>query len=399
MRNKITKKAAADFRYVKAEFKYLKECLDHFTNKYRQSFTASERLRPTKHDFNIANKFCERYESILQEVKIKLKSAINNFTKSVERNHREELIQQIGEDYEELLYQAASNPEDAYDKTKGIFTKYKLIMQLFVNQDKDLIDRVMKYIKYEISIYETKIGNARSELNKIQAELSGDPESYNWLNKYHHLFSFAQEMDDEEELEELEVIELKLKESEIRNLKGITELWKSYKQELDSDTFTKYMHKIRAMSSPVGGIEKERNEMLNFLFNRINVLKKYIDSLVETSSENEFFEGTGLSFENAAAKIDLLVYTLATMFPTYSGASKLLRKMPRKFDALLENKFFDRGKQYERGEISGTPEDGDEIFSRKTQYGTTRYPRSLIPLVRSYYIDAFKIIRKAYKNI
>ena len=407
--NKIA--ATEGLRYVAYEFKSIENEIKEIVAAYRKDFSLNYKNKPKEEDLTTVIRVVDRNKSLLSEFKTKTKSMVGNFIKSIERNHRKEIVQHLGEDYEQYLAKLVGSPEEAYNPAKGAYIKYKLIFQLLSGDDKDLINRVTKYIEYEVKIYETKFSNTIKEVEQIKMIGAGkDITDYSWVEKYQPLFKFAQDIITPEEIEEvnIESIGLKLKDVEVKALKAIIELWKLYKTEFDNSKYAAILENrmdlLRRISGGFIEIEKKRNDMLESTFDSIRALHKYInDYIAQGNKEGEFFDFTGLTYANAFAKIDNFVYTLATLFPASARVSRFIQKMPRKYNPSDAPSVIINEKAIENApEAMPAKEKGKELIFRDFLGNLTkkfRSPSKAPTPTMAYYKQTLALIKEANKEI
>lgn len=410
--NKIA--AVAGLAYLGQEFREIEHDITEIISRYRVDFSKDLSKYVSPEDVSISKRILERNIKLLDEFKNKIKSMVSNFIKSIERNHKKEIERHLGEDYETHLVNIISDPQSAYNPARGSYIKYKMIFQLLSGEDRDLLNRVTKYIEHEVGIFGLKFEKQLDEIEKLKnIDRQVD---YNWINNYRNLFKFAQEEielgDDDIEEITVESIGLKLRDNEKSSLKAMIELWKLYKDEFNNSKYAKILETkldlIRKVTSGIIENEKSRAEMLESIFDRIRAIDKMLRSYIDDgNSEGEFFDKTGLTFSNAFSKLDIFVYTLSSMFPARTQVSKLINKMPRKFNPYDEPKpdkheeeFFERGEQYEKGIHSGIeePEKGEIIFDARDKK-LPMHPRSVIPATLANYIETIYIIKKSSNKI
>ena len=395
--------AKEGLRYVALEFKSIENELKEIVKAYRKDFSLNYKNKPSEDDMTTVLRILDRNKKLLNEFKTKIKSMVGNFIKSIERNHKKEIVQHLGEDYEQYLTSIISSPDEAYNPVKGAYIKYKLIFQLLSGDDRDLINRVTKYIEYEVKIYENNFSNLRREIEQIRLiGLGKDITDYSWTEKYKHLFKFAEEIITPEEIEDVNIksIGLKLKDVEIKTLKAIIELWKLYKAEFDTSKFAAILENrmdlLRRISGGFVEIEKSRNDMLESTFDSIRALHKYInDYITDGNKEGDFYDITGLTFANAFAIIDKFVYSLATLFPASAKISRFLSKMPRTYkpsDApkvILNEKAIENAPEY----ATKPQKEKELIFKDFLRQMPKRMPTQ-VPAM-AYYQQVFDLIKKA----
>src|SRR5690606_24305348 len=107
--------------------------------------------------------------------------------------------------------------------------------------------------------------------------------SYDWVSKYMDLFKFAQdvnELDIEKSAPILKSVGIKLRNSEVKTLKGMLELWKMYKSEIENSKDSKVLEmKMELINSAADNflkIEQRRNELIHNLFDDLTLLNKSI---------------------------------------------------------------------------------------------------------------------------
>ena len=103
--------AKEGLRYVALEFKSIENELKEIVKAYRKDFSLNYKNKPSEDDMTTVLRILDRNKKLLNEFKTKIKSMVGNFIKSIERNHKKEIVQHLGEDYEQYLTSIISSPE------------------------------------------------------------------------------------------------------------------------------------------------------------------------------------------------------------------------------------------------------------------------------------------------
>ena len=391
---KFNKVAANEgLRYLSLEFIDLESDINDFMKKYFQAFRDNKRTISDVGTLKIINGALIRIKGYLDNYYKISKELFVKFKKSIVRHDKKKLVSIFGEDYMEYM-------EDIIPgKNLSEGPKYKAMMELVAGEDRDLMEKALRCLFEEPIEYGVKYQDIVNYFNKLFSGKEEAGTNYNWVGIYGDLFKFAKIPSyfdvrrlfpgKGQEVEfGFESLDIELTETEKRLLTEICNLWESYKNALDK--LLPLTERAYQVDSGYTKLENERNESLHNIFDRLRTLKYMVGSFInDNNSEKEFYDKTGITFRNAYAKIDNWVYILLKTFPSNVSnyiSKEFMKKLPRTIvkDDIpvvqvndrdlpnimepeftdVEETFFERGNQYERGEISGTTEDGSEILYR-----------------------------------
>ncbi len=369
----------AGLKYMAQEFKDIESDMRQLQREYFQSFRGNKRTIADVGTLRIISNFLKKFRSDLHEYYNLSNGIFTNFKKSITAQNKSTLVEIFGKDYMQYMDEILPGR----DLASG--PKYKAMMDLVGGEDRELMEKALECLSKEPVAYGEKFQEISSYFNRLFEGKGPDVGTYNWIGNYGDLFKFAQKKvpsffdirhlfpgeGQEVEVGEEVPLDIELKAPEKRKLEAICNLWDMFKKKMDK--YVTLLDRAYAIDKGYMEIEAKRHEMLASIFDRLRALKYMTNSYIgDNESEGDFFDVTSLTFKNAFAKIDNWVYMLLNIFPS-AIAEKLvknfLKKLPRKFipgDApsfeAHEEKFFEGGKEYEKGERSGVEEDGANVI-------------------------------------
>lgn len=419
--NKIA--AGEGLRYLSLEFSELESDVNDFMKRYFQDFRDNKRTISDVDTLKIIHGALIRIKGYLDNYYKISKELFAKFKKSIIKHDRKKLVEIFGKDYMQYI-------EDIIPG-KGLSEgpKYKAMMELVGGKDRELMERALNCLFEEPVEYGSKYQDIVLYFNKLFSGKEDAGTNYDWVGVYGDLFKFAKIPSyfdvrrlfpgKGQEVEfGFESLDISLTETEKRLLMEICDLWKTYKSALDK--LLPLTERAYQIDKGYMLLEGQRNEGLHNIFDRLKALKYIVGSFIsDGGSEKEFYERTGMTFKNAYAKIDNWVYILLKAFPSNVSnhiGKKFINKMPRTMvkddvpvveeSSLMEPEvftekeeaFFDRGKQYEEGEISGTMEGPSEILYREKP--ERRLPVGGLSSYRgaSNFTDAIQYMKKFAKK-
>lgn len=417
--NSFNKEAAGEgLRYLGLEFSELEDDIGDLIKKYFKSLRDNKRAVADIGTMKIIHGSLVRIKGYLDNYYKISKELFSRFKKSIIQHDRKKLKKIFGPDYMEYIEELIPG--------KGLAEgpKYKALMELVSGEDRYLMEKALSSLFVEPVRYGDKYREFVLYFNDIFSGKEKPVDNYNWVNKYEDLFKFAalpayfdvrrlfpgkgQEVEFKEE-----PLDIRLSDIEKRILTEICELWRDYKVKLNS--LMPLTERAYLVDKGYVELEKQRNEDLHSIFDRIRALKYMINSFIaDGGSEKDFYDKTGLTFNNAYAKLDTWIYILLKVFPPKISdhiSKNYIKKLPRtinreetpKIETLFteeEEDFFnnERVKEYEKGNISGTQEGESEILYR-------RKPENKLPAggLSSYrgaseFEKAIKILKESSKK-
>lgn len=385
---RLDKKAQGNgLSYMANEFEELQNDVNDYISSYRSTYSQNKNKVIVDVDtMNIIGRGLDRFKDVLHKYWSESNVLFSNFKKMIVKNHFNEIVNNFGEDYITEINKLFPG--------KDLSAKYKILIELVRFDQKSVLEEALFSLSNGPMIY----GEFYQKINSFYEANKDGKNKYEWVNNYVDLFKFAaaEGIDDEEiELgdEDIEFVDITLNTKELNLLETIIQRW-----ELNKDYLDKFMNLLERAYLVAKGTAENSNEQadtLEGLFDRIRAIKYMVNSYMkEGGSEKTFYEATSLSFRNAKLQIDNMVYLLTTTMPGQISSyihKHYINKLPKQKEKVdpkmfdIEENFFNRGKDYEEGNLSGiTEDDGDEsIVFPENQGKVTRLPKSVMHSITS----------------
>ncbi len=373
--------------YISSEFDELQGDVNSYISTYRSTYSQNKNKILDMDTMPIIEKGLTRFKDVLHKYWVESNKLFSDFKRMIVKNHFNEIVDNFGEDYIVEINKLFPG--------KDLSAKYKILMELVRGDQKGIMEEALFALSGGPIVY----GEFFQKVDTFYEANKDNKNKYEWVNNYTDLFKFAQldnSEDEEIELgdEDIEFVDVTMTSKEIAILQAITQKWELNREYLDK--FMNLLDRAFAIARGTIGNEKEQAETLESLFDRIRALKYMVMSFMkEGGSEKEFYNKTNLSFRNAKLQLDNMVYLLTTTMPGQVSSyihKHFIKKMPKAQEKVdpkiydIEENFFDRGEDYEAGELSGiTEDDGNESIVFPENPGkVTRLPKSVMHSITSF---------------